>query len=450
MAVDLARETALRILYDINQKGAYSNISINKYLDKNDLRNIDRGFITELVYGTVKWKLSLDWVIQQFSRVKFKKISPWILNIMRLGAYQLLYMDRVPASAACNESVKLAKKYGHRASSGFVNGVLRSINRSREDIKYPDKNKEYVKYLSIKYSHPEWMVRKFLDLYGEEFTESLLKSNNEIPDFTVRVNTLKICRDELIKALNQEGMKAVYGKYVEEAVIIENPRPLSEMEAFKKGYLQVQDESSMIVAKILDPSPGEYIVDVCSAPGGKATHIAQIMKNQGTVIARDIHEHKIKLISDSAERLGISIIKAELFDAREIDSRLIEKADRVLVDAPCTGLGIIRRKPDIKWAKNIVDTKEITRLQEEILKASSKYVKPGGVLVYSTCTILPEENEHIISKFVDSDSSFQLEDVSLSLTKSLLKSHTKEGYLKLFPNKDNTDGFFVAKMRKRG
>lgn len=450
MAVDLARETALRILYDINQKGAYSNISINKYLDKNDLRDIDRGFITELVYGTVKWKLSLDWVIQQFSRVKFKKISPWILNIMRLGAYQLLYMDRVPASAACNESVKLAKKYGHRASSGFVNGVLRSINRSRGDIKYPDKNKEYVKYLSIKYSHPEWMVRKFLDLYGEEFTESLLKSNNEIPDFTVRVNTLKICRDELIKALNQEGMQAVYGRYVEEAVIIENPRPLSEMEAFKKGYLQVQDESSMIVAKILDPSPGEYIVDVCSAPGGKATHIAQIMKNQGTVIARDIHEHKIKLISDSAERLGISIIKAELFDAREIDSRLIEKADRVLVDAPCTGLGIIRRKPDIKWAKNIVDTKEITRLQEEILKASSKYVKPGGVLVYSTCTILPEENEHIINKFIDSDSSFQLEDVSLSLTKSLLKSHTKEGYLKLFPNKDNTDGFFVAKMRKRG
>jgi 16S rRNA (cytosine967-C5)-methyltransferase len=450
LAVDLARETALKILFEINEKGAYSNISINKYLGQNNLRDIDRGFVTELVYGTVKWKLALDWAIQQFSSIKFKKISPWILNILRIGIYQLLYMNRVPVQAACNESVKLAKRYGHYASVSFVNGVLRNIARNRDNIKYPDKDREYAKYLSIRYSHPEWMVRRFLELFGAGFSESLLESNNKVPDFTVRVNTLKTSSKELIELLRQEGMEASHGRYAKEAVIIKNPIPVSRIEAFKKGLFQIQDESSMMAARILDPEPGEFIIDVCSAPGGKTTHIAQLMNNRGKLLARDIHQHKIKLIEESCERLGISIIETQLYNALEVDVGLKGKADRVLVDAPCSGLGIIRRKPDIKWAKNIEDTEEVTNLQMGILNASSKYVKPGGVLVYSTCTVLPEENEHMVHNFIAANPDFKAEDISGQIPETLADADTATGCLKLFPNKHNVDGFFIARLRKRG
>lgn len=448
MAVDLARETALKTLYDIMEKGAYSNIALNKHLEQPEMNSMDRAFITELVYGTVKWKLSIDWIIQQFSKVKLKKISPWVLNILRLGVYQIMYTDRIPESAACNESVKLAKKYGHSASSGYVNAVLRNIVRNRDQIPYPDGNKEYERYLSIKYSHPEWMVRQWVSRYGRDFTESLLVSNNEIPDFTVRVNTLKVSRDQLIDGLEANSVKARKGRYADEAVILENPSSITKLDAFKKGYFQVQDESSMLVGIVLDPQPGELVMDVCSAPGGKATHLAQRMQDKGTVIARDIHEHKVALIKEAADRLGLAIIKPEVFDALEIDNNYIGKADRVLVDAPCTGLGIIRKKPDIKWARNEKDKTEIVKLQTEIINAASKYVKPGGVLVYSTCTIEPEENEEVVRRFVENNRDFKTVDISDVLPKELDKKSAKEGYIQLYPNIDGVDGFFIAKLVK--
>lgn len=450
MTIDIPRETALKILYDVNENGAYSNISINKHLHGSQLRDIDRAFITDIVYGTVKWRLTIDWIINQFSSVKVKKISPWILNILRLGIYQLLYMEKVPASAACNESVNLSRKYGHQAASRYVNGVLRNIARNRMDIRYPDKNIEFEKYLSVKYSHPEWMITKWVRLYGRDFTEELLESNNEIPDFSVRVNTLKISREQLLEELKRSGMVACEGKYVDEAVVIMNPSSVSKLEVFRKGYIQVQDESSMLVAKILDPKPGEYIMDVCSAPGGKATHIAQLMNNIGTIVARDIHEHKIKLINDSAKRLGINIIKTEIFDASKIDTGSIEKADRVLVDAPCTGLGIIRRKPDIKWSKDAESTKEITELQSNILNKASKYVKPNGVLVYSTCTINSEENIDVVRNFLEENKEFYPVDFSEELPVGINKTSACEGYIQLYQNVDKIDGFFIAKMKKRG
>lgn len=444
--MDLPREIALKILYDINEKGAYSNISINKYLEGYELRDVDKAFITGLVYGTVKWRLTIDWIIEQFSSVKIKKISSWILNILRMGIYQLVFTDKIPVSAAVNESVNLSKKYGHSGSRGYVNGVLRSIARNRDAIKYPDRSGELTRYLSIKYSHPEWMVNTWIKLYGDEFTEDLLANNNEVPDFTVRVNTLRVSKSRLIEVLKEQGMEASDGKFVEEAVVIKNPSSISRLEAFKIGYFQVQDESSMLVAKVLDPRPGELIMDVCSAPGGKSTHIAQLMNNEGVVIARDVHEHKIKLIEDSVRRLGLDIIKAEVFDAATIDKNYIEKADRVLVDAPCTGLGIIRRKPDIKWAKNIEDSKEIIELQKKIIATASQYVKPGGTLVYSTCTIGPEENEDVVKWFVSSNIKFTLADISSLLPAALAGPTARDGYLQLFPNRDRIDGFFISKM----
>jgi len=450
MALDVPREIALKIIYDINEKGAYSNIAINKYLEGCELREIDKSFITDIVYGSVKFRLTIDWIIEQFSSIKIKKISPWILNILRLGIYQILFSDKVPESAAVNESVNLSKKYGHAASSRYVNGILRNVARKKNEIKYPDKSTELVKYLSVKYSHPEWMINSWIRQFGEEFTESLLTSNNEIPDFTVRVNTLKISKDDLIKALRDEGIEASNARYVEEALIINNPSSISRLESFKKGFFQVQDESSMIVSKVLNPKPGQLVIDVCSAPGGKSTHIAQLMGDKGTVISRDIHEHKIKLINDAVKRLGLNIIKTELFDALKVDSSYVEKADAVLVDAPCTGLGIIRRKPDIKWARKSEDTEEISVLQKKIISSASRYVKPGGVLVYSTCTIQPEENEDVIRWFLKENNDFYPVDIAPLLPKELAVYACSDGYIKVYPNRDGIDGFFISKLRKRG
>jgi len=449
MKIDLARETALKILYEINKSGAYSNIALNKKLEDVKLSNIDKAFITELVYGTLKWQLSIDYIIEKFSSVKIKKISPWILNILRLGVYQLLYMSKIPESAACNESVNLAKRYGHSASSRYVNAVLRNIARSKDKIEYPDKNKDLSAYLSVRYSHPEWMVKNWLKRFGESFTEELLKSNNETAPLTVRVNTLKTSREELRSQLEKDGFETRPAKYVENALIIDNPSSITKMEAFAKGLFQVQDESSMMVAQVLNPKPGDLVIDVCSAPGGKATHIAELMKNKGQVIARDVHEHKIKLIEEAALRLGIDIIKAEVYDAQKEDLKLTEKADCVLVDAPCTGFGIIRRKPDIKWTRMEKDLDEIVKLQENILDISSRYVKPGGVLVYSTCTIEPEENDELVKKFIQNNKQFELEDISEVLPSSVKKDTAKAGYIQLYPNIDGVDGFFISKLRKR-
>ncbi len=470
MTVDIPRETALKILYEINEKGAYSNISLNKHLEENRLKPVDRAFVTEMVYGTEKWLLTIDWIIGSFSSVKLKKISPWILNIMRLGTYQLLYMDKVPVSAACNESVKLARKYGHSGTVGFVNAVLRKIagiagtegtagtagtvgtGNKQGNIPLPDR-KDIIKYLSIKYSHPEWMVQKFTGLFGVEFTESLLDANNQVPPLTVRVNTLKTDRERLVRELQEEGISASNGRYCADALVLDNPSSINRIKAFTNGMFTVQDESSMLAAKVLDPQPEELIIDVCSAPGGKATYAAQLMGNKGRVLARDIHPHKLELVSETARRLGLDIIETELYNAAVLDDRYIGKADRVLLDAPCTGLGIIRRKPDIKWTKEIGDETEITSLQFKLVRIASRYVKPGGVLIYSTCTITPGENAGMMERFLKSEegAEFVQEDLSAYLPVELAALLSGDrGMLQLYPNRDGIDGFFIARFKRRG
>lgn len=449
MKLDNAREAALKILYEINEKGAYSNIALNKYFAAAELRDIDRAFVTELVYGTVKWKLTLDRMIASYSNIKMEKLSPWILNILRVGAYQLLNMSKVPQSAACNESVKLAGRYGHKASAGFVNAVLRNIARNGSSEALPSKEADLTGYLSVRYSYPEWLTEKYIGLFGAEFTESLLYAGNSTPELTVRANTLRLSTAELTAKLMEEGVAAVPGKYVGEAVVIKSPVSVAKLEAFQKGLFQVQDESSMLPAKVLAPQPGELVLDACSAPGGKATHMAQLMQNRGTVIARDIHEHKLKLIDDAAARLGIDIIKSELHDAVLPDRPHDRTFDRVLLDAPCTGLGIIRRKPDIKWVRETKDLDSITALQRQLIQVVSQSVKPGGVLVYSTCTILPEENEGIVNTFLEQNTDFEADDIAPFLPPELAV-HAKGCMLQLYTNRDGIDGFFIARIKRRG
>jgi 16S rRNA (cytosine967-C5)-methyltransferase len=350
-------------------------------------------------------------------------------------------------SAACNTSVELAKRYGHQASSRFVNAVLRNAAKNIGNLPAPSRE-DLTYYLSVKYSHPEWLVKRFLGLFGEQFTEELLRANNETADFAIRVNTLKTDREELISKLAEEGIQASEGRYLEEAVVLKNPSSISRLQAFKDGLFQVQDESSMLCASVLSPQKGDFVIDVCSAPGGKSTHMAQLMKNSGTIIARDIHPHKLRLIDQAAERLGIDIIKTQVFDACELDESLVEKADKVLVDAPCTGLGIIRKKPDIKYARLESDITEIKALQLSILSNAARYVKPGGSLVYSTCTVLPEENLENVRTFLSKNKDFSLTDISGVLPEVLKKPSAVNGYIELFPNTDGVDGFFISKMRK--
>ncbi|WP_213818443.1 16S rRNA (cytosine(967)-C(5))-methyltransferase RsmB [Garciella nitratireducens] len=441
------REVALKVLYEIDKNNAYSNICLKKILNHTSLKPLDRAFVTQLVYGVIKNKFRIDWIISQFSNTPIKKISPWVLNILRLGIYQMLYLDKIPQSAAVNESVKLGKKYGHKRISGFINGILRSISRSPQEILQPDK-KDIVHFLSIYYSHPKWMVEKWIKEYGKDFTIDLLKKNNEAPSISVRTNTLKISRERLIDLLQKEDIVTKKGEWCPEAIILENISNIDKNKYFKEGLFQVQDQSSMLVAHVLNPKENQLVIDVCAAPGGKTTHIAQKMNNTGKIIARDIYDHKLSLIKQNRDRLGISNIILEKYNALEVDSDLIGQADRVLLDAPCSGLGIIRRKPDLKWNKCFNDIKKITILQYKMLENAGKYLKKGGILVYSTCTINPDENFNIVKKFLTKNSNFKIVPILPICEKMEKHKEIEEGYLQLFPNIDFVDGFFISKIQR--
>ncbi len=415
-----SREIAMKVLYEIEYEGAYSNMALKKALRNGEISHRDKAFITHLVYGVTDKKITLDYIISKFSKIKLKKISKYILIILRMGVYQIKFMDKVPESAAVNECVKLARRYGHGASAGFVNGMLRNVVRS--DIEYP---KDKIEYMSVKYSVPLWLCKKWITDFGYEFTNELLKSFEQSTRVCVRPNTLKITEQELSDKLNDEGNKAE----VKNNLVYIEGFDIGNDELYKKGYYTVQDEAAYTAGKVLAPKVGETVIDMCAAPGGKTTHLAEIMCNKGEIFAFDIHEHKIAIIQKNAERLGISIIKTEISDGSVFNKKYAEKADKILCDVPCSGLGIIRRKPEIKWNRNEDD--DFHSLQEQILLNASKYLKKGGELVYSTCTINKEENEEVTSGFLKENSNFE-------------KLYEKTFY----PHIDNTDGFYICKIKR--
>lgn len=415
-----SRETAMKVLYEIEYEGAYSNMALKNALRYGEISHRDKAFITHLVYGVTDKKLTLDYIISKFSKIKLKKISKYILIILRMGVYQIKFMDKVPESAAVNECVKLARRYGHGASAGFVNGMLRNVVRI--DIEYP---KDKIEYMSVKYSVPLWLCKKWITDFGYEFTNELLKSFEQSARVCVRPNTLKITAQGLSDKLNDEGNKAE----VKNNLVYIEGLDIGNDELYKKGYYTVQDEAAYTAGKVLAPKVGETIIDMCAAPGGKTTHLAELMCNKGEIFAFDIHEHKIEIIQKNAERLGISIIKAEISDGSVFNEKYAEKADKILCDVPCSGLGIIRRKPEIKWNRNEAD--DFPLLQKQILLNASRYLKRGGELVYSTCTINKEENEEVTSGFLKENSNFE-------------KLYEKTFY----PHIDNTDGFYICKIKR--
>ena len=395
--MDIVREIALKTLYKIDKEGAYSNIALDENIkeNKNKLDDRDTGFISEIVYGVTSWKLTIDEIIKKYSKLKLKKISPWILNILRMGIYQIIFLDKVPKSAAVNESVNLAKRYGHKGSSNFVNAILRKVEKKDYEAFFEIENP--IERISKTTSMPVWMIEELLKENDINKVEEICKASNIKPKVTIRINCLKTNKKELENLLTKRNINFQEGN-LEDFLILEKAKNIEKLDLFRQGYFTVQDEGAGLIAKIVDPQPNEVILDACSSPGGKTTYMAELMEDKGEIIAWDLHPHRVQLVEENAERLDIHIIKTECQDAMIYKEEYKEKFDKILLDVPCLGIGVLKRKPDIKWKRKPEDIEEITQIQQKILETCSKYLKPKGQMVYSTCSIFQEENDKVVEK----------------------------------------------------
>ncbi|MCF8010803.1 MAG: 16S rRNA (cytosine(967)-C(5))-methyltransferase RsmB [Clostridiales bacterium] len=442
-----AREVALKVLLNVEKKEAYANLALRGELGRANLKHVDRRFVTELVYGTVRSLKTLDWILEQFLKKPLSKQTAATRNILRMGLYQIFYMDSVPVSAACNESAEMARTYGNPGAVKYVNGVLRNIARSKENINFPGPEIDPVEYISLVHSHPQWMVRKWLDWLGYEETIRLCEANNNAAPLTVRANSLKTTLPELSSWLTEQGISVEKTSYAPEGLILNNTGGLENVSALTEGFMQVQDESSILAGHGLSPRPGAKVIDMASAPGGKSTHLAQLMGNNGKIIACDIFAHKLSLVMDNCRRLGINIVETVQEDARKLANNYRNWADYILLDAPCSGLGVLRRRPDARWRVTEQQVNEIAKLQREMMEEAARCLVPGGILLYSTCTITPQENDELIKDFLHANNNF-----ALCSFKELLPSEIgdmEKGYIQLFPHIHNTDGFYMARMQKK-
>ena len=441
------RELILGILLEITRDGEYAHIALRNTLSKYQyLEKRERAFITRVVEGTLEHMMEIDYIINQFSKVKVNKMKPVIRTILRSAVYQILYMDSVPNSAVCNEAVKLAVKKGFVNLKGFVNGVLRNIDRNVNDIQYP-KQDNMVEYLSIKYSMPTWILEKWKKTYDGETIERILQGFLQEKGTIIRCNLNRISKEDLKKKLEAEGVTVTQHPYLEYALEISGYDYLGDLESFEDGDFQVQDLSSMLVAEIAAPKEGDYVIDVCAAPGGKSLHIADKLHGTGHVEARDLTDYKVDLIWDNIERSQMKNVEAVRHDALVYDEDSEEKADIVIADLPCSGLGVIGKKADIKYKMTEETQRELAKLQKNILQIVHRYVKPGGTFVYSTCTINEEENMENVRWFLQQNPEFESVSVEPVLCEELKKS-VKEGCLQLLPGIHESDGFFIAAFRK--
>ena len=440
------RKTALKILHKAQTDGAYLNLAFKDALADSSLSALDIAFLKELVFGVFRNRILLDYIIRKNSSIRLKKIDEKILNILRIGTYQILFMEKVPDHASVSESVELAKKCSGAKTVSFVNAVLRSIIRTNPD-KTPDLSgiKDKTEYLSVKYSYPEELAQFFVDTFGNR-AESLMASGNKSPDLCVRINTLKTTKEEFIKKLDELEIGYKDTPYTDCGLYLYGAT--EEKRKHLSGLFLVQDQSSQLSALSLNPEKHDFVLDLCSAPGGKTTHIAELMENEGKIFATDIYASRLKSVDFSAQSLGIDIIKTAVGDATKLNEALIGKADKILADVPCSGLGIIRRKPDIKYKENITDFEQLNKIQLKILDVASKYLKKGGVLVYSTCTINPKENIELIKKFLVSHTDMMLDKIDSPHILGNAKAMGERGYIEIFPDIDESDGFFVCRLKK--
>ena len=443
------REMILEILLKIDEEGEHSHIAIRDALSKYQfLPKQDRAFITRVCEGTLEYRILIDYIIDSFSKISVDKMKPPIREILRSAVYQLKFMDRVPDSAVCNEAVKLAQRKGFYNLKPFVNGVLRTVSRQLDQLEYPPRERNLVRFLSVKYSMPEPLVLRWLNVYGEEVTEKMLADFLEDKPLTVRCRTYLNFVEKTCESLRAQGVTVEPAPYLPYAKRISGYNHILALDAFIQGKIQVQDVSSMLVAEIADPKKTDYVIDLCAAPGGKSLHIGDKMEGFGTVDARDVSQYKVNLIEENIRRTGSINVQTRVQDATvfDVDSECL--ADIVLADVPCSGYGVIGRKPEIKYRSTLQKQEELVILQRNILDKAAEYVKPRGVLIFSTCTIAKEENEENMMWFMNNH-PFKLESIDPYIPDELKSETTSLGYLQLLPGVHGTDGFFIARFRRK-
>lgn len=441
------RRLASEILFKVDSRKAYADILLDQTLRIAALNERDRALLTELTYGTLRWRGSIDARLIGNLRRPLAQVDPHLRNLLRLTCYQLLYLDRVPEYAAVNEAVEIAKIYGGRKAAGFVNGVLRNLLR-REPAQVASPPDATPVSLAVEYSHPEWLVQRWLDEFGAVEAPALMRANNEKPPLLVRTNLLKCGRDELIHRLSAVGTEAKASAYSPQGVLLPAGGAVENLPGFNEGWFQVQGEASQLVTYLLSPLAGERILDACAAPGGKSTHIAELMHDEGEIISVDTSARGIEKIRQNVNRLGLKSICALHADITEENPQLGGSPfDRILVDAPCSGLGTLRAHPEIKWQRNENDVRRLSGLQLRILNRVAGYLKHGGILVYSTCTLNDDENDHNTEHFLANHPEFELQDAARYLPE-MAKHMVRGKYFQALPHRDNTDGFFAARMRR--
>ncbi|MEC5422744.1 16S rRNA (cytosine(967)-C(5))-methyltransferase RsmB [Virgibacillus sp. C22-A2] len=441
------RNTVLNLLLRIDKDNGFSNLVIDSELKSGRVNPKDEGLLTEVVYGTIQRKLTLDYYIDSFVDSK-KKLDDWVKMLLRMSIYQMVFLDKVPDHAIINEAVEIAKKRGHKGTASFVNGVLRNIQR--KGVPDTAEIKNAAKRIAIETSHPEWLVERWTAAYGLETTKEMCLTNLNRKSVSIRVQPLKITRNEAMKALSEQGFEIRESVFSDQGIIIDKGNILKS-DLFNDGFVTIQDQSSMLVAEMLNVEKEMHVLDACSAPGGKVTHIAEKMKNTGKIHAYDLHQKKVKLIDKKAADLQLSIIDAKAVDARLLQEEHEEESfDRIVVDAPCSGLGVLKGKPEIKYHKKESDINRLATIQLDILESVAPLLKKEGLLIYSTCTVDPQENEGVVNKFLDRNSNFSIDGRFFEELPSEIKSSpgiTAAG-LQLFPQTHETDGFFLTRFIK--
>jgi 16S rRNA (cytosine967-C5)-methyltransferase len=441
------REIAAQILCKVDVQKSYADLLLDGALRSRSLNDPDRALLTELVYGTLRWRGKIDALLTPHLSRPLEKADPLVRNLLRLAVYQLSFLDHIPAYAAVNEAVALAKSRGGAKAAGFANAVLRNFLRKKDRGKSfgpPDS----IAGLAAACSHPEWLVKNWLDQFGPEEVKLLMAANNQRAPVVLRVNSLKTSRSDLLRRLAEAGIRALPARCSPLGIRVESSGAVEKLPGFGEGLFQVQGESSQLVSYLLEPAPGQRVLDACAAPGGKATHIAELMKDEGELIAIDSSARGVEKIIENAARLGLTSIRALRADAREpLAGRALESFDRILIDAPCSGLGTLRGHPEIKWHRRESDIQRLSRLQAKILGCVAGYLKPSGVLVYSTCTLSRQENEQVIEAFLAQQKSFELEQAAGYLPKEARRMTRGEFFLAL-PHRDDTDGFFAARLKR--
>lgn len=434
-----SRAVAFEILLKVHMDKAYSNLALDASLENQSFSAVEKSFISALVYGVTERTLTLDYQLSRYLSQPLKKLKPQVLVILRMGAYQLLFMDKVPVSAAVNESVKLAKNNGCAFASGLVNAVLRKV--SQNGLVLPDE-KDRIKRCSVEYSCPEWILDLWKENYGEDNAIKIAENSVGAVETVLRVNTLKTNCDELISILSQEGIKAEKG-IVENSVVLSKSGSLRELKSYKDGLFHVQDIASQLCCKALEAKEGERVLDICSAPGGKSFTTAEYMNNNGEIVSCDIYESRLKLVSSGAERLGINIIKTRENDA-SLNNEELGLFDKIICDVPCSGLGVIRRKPEIRL-KTMAEVDKLPEIQYSIMKTTSQYLKKGGVMIYSTCSLNRDENENVFYRFLKENPDFE----SVKVLPDIERIDKDTDTLTLLPNIHGSDGFFISALRRR-